>query len=173
MIRAAARNTGTLELAFDANPSYGADEEDAPMTLPRCPHCRKLFQPEPHNAWHQRCCTRKACQRARNRESCREWRRKNPKHFKQDIKRCQDWRRCHPLYWRGDRRKAFTVDILLPVCRAGRNTVGLRFRDLEGITLRHVVIATGPGWMGAWRDVGLTLQNVVHKSGSIRLSLAS
>jgi hypothetical protein len=34
------------------------------MTLPRCPHCRKLFHSEPHNAWHQRCCTGKACQHA-------------------------------------------------------------------------------------------------------------
>jgi hypothetical protein len=32
------------------------------MTLPRCPHCRKRFHPEPHNAWHQRCCTGKAYQ---------------------------------------------------------------------------------------------------------------
>lgn len=135
------------------------------MNLPRCPHCRKLFHPEPHNAWHQRYCTRKACQRARNRESCRAWRQKNPDHFEDDIGRSQAWRRCHPFYWRYDRRKAFTMDILLPVCRAGQNKVGIRITDLEGFTLRHVVLATGGGWMGAWRDVGLTLQTFIGESG--------
>jgi hypothetical protein len=143
------------------------------MMTPPCPHCRKLFQPEPHNAWHQRYCTSKACQRARNRESCRAWRRKNPGHFKKDVERSQAWRRSHPFYWRHDRRKAFTLDILLPVCRAGRNTVGLRFRDLGGLTLRHVVIAKTREWLGVWRDVGLTLQNVVHKLAAARLSFAS
>jgi hypothetical protein len=135
------------------------------MKLPRCPHCKKLFHPDPHNAWHQRYCTRKACQRARNRESCQKWRRKNPKHFKKDIGRSQAWRESHPHYWWYDRRKAFTVDILLPIHPAGQNTVGVRFRDLEGLTLRHVVIDTDRGWMGAWRDVGLTLQHFVAECG--------
>ncbi len=129
----------------------------------RCPHCRKLFQPEPHNAWHQRYCPRRVCQRARNRENCRQWRRKNPDHFKKDIDRSQAWRRLHPFYWRQDRRKAFTVDILLPIHRAGQNTVGVRFRDLDGFALRHVVIAGIRDWRGVWRDVGLTLQNFVAR----------
>ena len=51
----------------------------------RCPHCRNLFLPDPHNAWHQRYCTRRARQRARNRASCRAWRRKNPDHFRKDV----------------------------------------------------------------------------------------
>ena len=135
------------------------------MKLPRCPHCRKPFHPDPHNAWHQRYCTSLPCQRARNRRSCRKWRQANPGYFKKNMDHVRAWRASHPHYWRHDRRKAFTVDIMLPIHRAGQNTVGVRFRDLEGSTLRHVVIATGPGWMGAWRDVGRTLQHFVGGCG--------
>ncbi len=135
------------------------------MKPQRCPHCRKLFQPDPHNAWHQGYCARRVCQRARNRENCRQWRRKNPDHFKKDIDRTQAWRRRHPGYWRRERRTAFTADILLPVQRAGRNGVGVRLRHPNGVTLRHVVIAKTRDWLGVWRDVGLTLQNVVARWG--------
>ena len=131
------------------------------MNPPVCPHCRKPFIPEPHNAWHQRYCTAKACQRARNRESCRRWRQANPEHFKNDVERTQSWRRRHSRYWRRERRKAFSMDILLPVHRAARNTMGMRIRTLDGFTLRHVVIAANRDWLGVWCDVGLTLQNVV------------
>jgi hypothetical protein len=65
------------------------------------------------------------------------------------------------------------VDVLLPVCRAGQDTLGLRFRDLGGLALRHVVLATGRGWTGVWRDVGLTIQNFVPKLTAARLSFAS
>ena len=143
------------------------------MMSPRCPHCRQPFRPEIHNAWHQRYCPRKACQRARNRESCRRWRRMNPGYFRQDARRTRMWRRDHPRYWRRERRKAFTVEILLPVHRAGLSTVGMRFRDLEGSTIRHVVLAESRDWPGVWRDVGLTLQNVVHRLGATRLPLAT
>jgi hypothetical protein len=96
----------------------------------------------------------------------------NPEYFKQDADRTRTWRRHHPGYWQRERRKAFTVEILLPVHRGGGNTVGMRFRDLQGSTLRHVVLAKTPGWLGVWREVGLTLQNVVHELGAARLSWA-
>jgi hypothetical protein len=143
------------------------------MEPPVCPHCRQPFRPEVHNAWHQRYCSAKECQRARNRESCRRWRLKNPGHYRDDAERTRDWRLLHPCYWRRERRKAFTVEILLPVHSAGRNTVGLRFRDVGGTTLRHVVVADRDDWLVVWRDVGFTLQNVVHGAGPLRLSLAS
>jgi len=126
-----------------------------------CPHCRIPFLPEIHNAWHQRYCSAKPCQRARNRASCRRWRQANPDYYRNDVQRSRDWRRVHPRYWRDERRKALTADILLPVNKAGRNTMGVRIRDLDGFTLRHVVIAGSRDWHGVWRDVGLTLQNVV------------
>jgi len=143
------------------------------MNTSRCPHCRNPFRPEPHNAWHQRYCTRRACQRARNRASYRAWRRKNPGFFRKYMERVRAWRESHPFYWRRDRRKAFSMDVLLPVCRAGRNTVGVRITDLEGFTIQHVVLASGRGWAGGWRDVGLTLQNVVPPLAAARLSFAS
>jgi hypothetical protein len=128
---------------------------------PVCPHCRQPFVPEPHNAWHQRYCSARACQRARNRESCWRWRRENPEHFKKDVQRSRDWRQVHPGYWRRERRKAFSADILMPVHRGAQNTLGVHIRDLAGFTLRHVVIAGNRDWHGVWRDVGLTLQNAV------------
>ena len=143
------------------------------MMPPECPHCHRPFHPDLHNAWHQRFCTRKACQRARNRQSCRRWRQKNPDYFKKDTPRIRTWRGEHPYYWRDDRRKACSVDILLPAHRAGRRTVGLRFRDPEGFTLRHVVLAMNRGWLAVWRDVGLTLQNVVPSWMWKRLSWAA
>ena len=126
-----------------------------------CPHCWKPVIPDVHNAWHQRYCSRKACQRARNRESCRKWRQQNPGYFKKDTDRVRTWRSLHPHYWRRERRKACSADILMPVHSAGRNTMGMRIRNLEGFTLRHVVIAGNRDWLGLWHDVGLTLQNVV------------
>jgi hypothetical protein len=135
------------------------------MNPPRCPHCRKLFQPEPHNAWHQRCCTREACQLARNRESCREWRRNHPDYFKNYSGRVRDWRDEHPGYWRDERRKAFSADILIPVHRGGSNGLGIRIRGLDGYALQHVVIAKTRNWLGVWRAVGYTLQNIVHGLG--------
>ena len=130
------------------------------MKSPCCQHCRKPFLPEIHNAWHQRYCTNPECQRARNRESCRNWRLKNPTHFKGYDQRVRDWRHLHPRYWRQERRKALTAEILLPVYRAGR--VGLRIRDRIGTTLQHVVIAKTCDWRAVCRGVGTTLQNVVH-----------
>jgi len=47
-----------------------------------CPHCRIPFLPEIHNAWHQRYCSAKPCQRARNRASCRRWRQANPDYYR-------------------------------------------------------------------------------------------
>ena len=143
------------------------------MKPPVCPHCRRSFRPDVHNAWHQRYCSGRACQRARNRESCRKWRRMNPDYYRKDVDRVRAWRLCHPFYWRRDRRKAFAMDILLPVHHAGQNTLGVRIRDPEGLTLRHVAIATGRAWLRVWQDVGLTLQNVVPKLNSMRLSFAS
>jgi hypothetical protein len=143
------------------------------MMPPECPHCRKPFRPEVHNAWHQHFCTRKACQRARNRQSCRTWRQKNPDYFRNDTPRTRVWREEHPYYWRNERRKACTVDIMLPVHLGARRRVGLRFRDSDGITLQHVVLAMNRGWLAVWRDVGLTLQNVVPRWGRGRLSWAA
>lgn len=128
-----------------------------------CPHCREPFQPEIHNAWHQRYCTSVECQRARNRASCRRWRIRNPDHFKDYDQRVRDWRRGHPGYWRHERRKVLTADILVPVYRHGR--VAMRFRDRIGITLQHVVIAKPRDWRAVCRGMGTTLQNVVHGLG--------
>ena len=143
------------------------------MRLPHCPHCHRPFVPEVHNAWHQQYCTREACQRARNRVSCRSWRARNPSYHHDDTQRTREWRRSHPGYWREERRKVFTVDLLLPVHGTACDGVGVRIRDPAGSTLQHVVIRKCAGWPDVGAIVGTTLQNLVHETGSLRLSLVS
>ena len=136
------------------------------MTLPRCPHCRKLFQPEPHNAWHQKYCTQDACQKARNRISCRRWRLNHPEDCDNNADhRVEAWRAQHPGYWRRERRKFLSVDILLPTCRKVDCGVGMRICDREGITLQHVTLKWTLKWTVVCRDMGLTLQNIVGRLG--------
>jgi hypothetical protein len=128
-----------------------------------CLHCREPFEPEIHNAWHQRYCPRTACQRARNRASCRKWRRRNPEHFRDDSQRVRDWRQDHPQYWQRERRVFLGADILLPVHHARRGGIGVRIRDRHGITLQHVVLERTREWRAICRGVGVTLQNVVER----------
>lgn len=135
------------------------------MKLRCCLHCRESFQPDVHNAWHQRYCPRATCQRARNRANCRQWRRQNPEHFRNDSQRVRDWRQEHPRYWRRERRTFLAADILLPVHRTARGGIGVRIRGRRGITLQHVVLDRTREWRAVCRDVGLTLQNVVERPG--------
>jgi hypothetical protein len=136
------------------------------MKPPRCPHCQKPFLPEIHNAWHQKYCTQDACQKARNRISCRRWRLNHPEDCdNNDDHRVEAWRAQHPGYWRRERRKFLSVDILLPTCRKVDCGVGMRICDREGITLQHVALKWTPEWQVVCRDMGLTLQNVVGRLG--------
>ena len=63
-----------------------------------CPHCREWFQPERHNAWHQRYCNADCCQAASHRASHWRWMRHNPDAHtgKSNIRRVRDWRAQHP-----------------------------------------------------------------------------
>ena len=132
------------------------------MKMKYCKYCRDPFKPEIHNAWHQKYCTQDACQKARNRLSCRRWRLNHPKDCdNNDDHRVEAWRAQHPGYWRRERRKFLSVDILLPTCRKVDCGVGMRICDREGITLQHVVLKWTPEWPVVCRDMGLTLQNVV------------
>jgi hypothetical protein len=44
----------------------------------RCPHCKKLFIPDPRLKGKQKTCGGTECQKARRRENAKKWRSKNP-----------------------------------------------------------------------------------------------
>lgn len=70
----------------------------------KCPHCRKLFRPDPRNRHHQRYCSKPECQRASKAASQRRWLDKptNRDYFRGDahVERVRRWRAQHKGYWR-------------------------------------------------------------------------
>ena len=63
----------------------------------RCTACLRVFRPDPHNAYHQECCTRPDCVRERKRRRQREWYRAkyqgNRAFREREIRRLVAWRR--------------------------------------------------------------------------------
>jgi hypothetical protein len=70
----------------------------------KCRCCRRMFDPDYRNGYHQRYCSRPACRRASRVATQRQWRRKpeNRDHFRgpDEVRRVQEWRREHPGYWK-------------------------------------------------------------------------
>ena len=67
----------------------------------RCPHCRKLFTPDPRNIKRQRfCCQTVACRKASKKDSQQRWLDKpeNQDYFRsrENCERVRDWRARHP-----------------------------------------------------------------------------
>jgi hypothetical protein len=48
----------------------------------RCPHCRRLFIPDPRLKERQTTCGRQECRRTRKRQSNQEWRSQHPDYFR-------------------------------------------------------------------------------------------
>jgi hypothetical protein len=84
----------------------------------RCPHCWQSFVPDYRNAYHQRFCSKPACQHASKRFSQRRWLRKpqNRSYFREpdNIVRVRDWRREHPGYWRTHQRRCARAPAMEP-----------------------------------------------------------
>ena len=85
----------------------------------KCRHCRKLYQPDPRNRWHQRFCSEPACQQASKQASQRHWARsalgrryaRRPEH----TQHVRNWRAEHPRYWKRKRQKPVALrDVLIP-----------------------------------------------------------
>lgn len=66
----------------------------------KCRHCRRLFVPDPRNAWHQQFCAKPACRKASKRTSQKRWLQKpqNQNYFCDPchVDRVRRWRRDHP-----------------------------------------------------------------------------
>lgn len=76
----------------------------------RCLCCKELFLPDPRSRYHQRFCSKVACQKASKALSQARWRAKpeNQDHWRgpQEVQRIQSWRKAHPGYWKKQARQA-------------------------------------------------------------------
>jgi hypothetical protein len=74
----------------------------------KCPHCRKLYTPDPRNRDRQRYCSKLECRKASKADSQRRWLQKpeNKDYFRGPdcVKRVQQWRKANPGYWRKELR---------------------------------------------------------------------
>lgn len=70
----------------------------------KCPHCRKLFYPDPRNISRQSYCSQPDCRKANKVASQKKWLSKpeNRDYFRStdNTKRVQQWRKDNPGYWR-------------------------------------------------------------------------
>jgi hypothetical protein len=70
----------------------------------KCKHCKRLFHPEPRNAWHQEFCEQAECRGASRQAAQAKWRRKpeNRDYFcgPHQVERVRSWRADHPGYWK-------------------------------------------------------------------------
>ena len=70
----------------------------------KCKSCKKLFEPERRNAWHQEYCSKEQCRPASKAASQRRWLKQpcNRDYFRgpENAARVREWRAVHPGYWR-------------------------------------------------------------------------
>jgi hypothetical protein len=129
----------------------------------KCRCCRRMFDPDYRNGYHQRYCSRPACRRASRIATQRQWRRKpeNRDHFRgpDEVRRVQEWRRAHPGYWKqksspkSDQQPApqQTVNMEQSSCNA---------RPSPRPPLQEVCLAQNPAFVGLISLVtGSTLQD--------------
>jgi hypothetical protein len=114
----------------------------------KCPHCKQLFVPDPHNRYHQRFCSQPQCQKARKAANQRAWSRRsaNRDYWRGDkeVERVREWRRAHPGYWRKADKKTSTA---LQVVSSPEPTVAQPVkRDLAERALQ-VVSPVQPAWV--------------------------
>jgi hypothetical protein len=85
----------------------------------KCTQCKELFHPDPHNRYHQRCCSKPACQKARKAANQRVWAQRpaNRDYWRgpHQVERVRQWRRAHPGYGRKPRpRTPPTLQVVSP-----------------------------------------------------------
>ncbi len=65
----------------------------------KCPHCSKLFTPDPRQRGRQRYCSASQCQKVRQAQNWRDWfaRPENRNYFrdKENVERVRQWRRAN------------------------------------------------------------------------------
>ena len=140
----------------------------------KCRHCRRLYQPDPRNRWHQRFCSEADCQQASKRASYQHWARsalgrryaRRPEHSQQ----VRLWRAAHPGYWKRRRKRTVALaDVLMPqvLTRSGDkpqlidapltnpaalandlSSTASKFDALKPLALPDVLFTQSPAWLG-------------------------
>lgn len=75
-------------------------------TRPQCPCCKCLFTPDPRSRFHQKFCSKPACQKASKAYSQQQWGiRSGYWRDSDNIEKVQKWRKDHPGYWKRAQRR--------------------------------------------------------------------
>jgi len=149
-----------------------AQEEGGEMKArPRkCPCCEEWFQPDPHNAYHQKYCSRRPCQAARQHKSRRKWQKKNRDYHcgKEHVLRVQLWR----IKKTGKRRgknppsrgmtRMLLADLFLPLGQQKNRGMRVKFRHLKSGVLQEVLIPQVPGSKCVVLKLVCVLQEVIR-----------
>ncbi|MCK5215844.1 MAG: hypothetical protein KAR05_10895 [Candidatus Omnitrophica bacterium] len=69
----------------------------------RCKCCRKLFQLDARTKGKQKYCSKPECQRKRQRQNERDWRKRNPDCVEYQYQQTRQWNKAHPDYSRQKR----------------------------------------------------------------------
>jgi hypothetical protein len=114
----------------------------------KCPHCKELFVPDPHNRYHQRFCSQPQCQKVRKAANQRAWAQRpaNRDHWRgaDEVNRVREWRQAHPGYWRKARKPTSGA---LQVVISSQPAVNQSVKpDLVGSALQ-AVSAMQPPWV--------------------------
>jgi len=64
----------------------------------RCKSCQELFQPDPRTKGKQRYCSKPECQKKRQRQNEKDWRRHNPECVKYQYQQTRIWNKTHSDY---------------------------------------------------------------------------
>ena len=66
----------------------------------RCKCCRELFRPNARTKGKQKYCSKAVCQRTRQRQNERDWRKHNPDCVEYQYGQTRQWNKAHPDYSR-------------------------------------------------------------------------
>lgn len=76
----------------------------------RCLSCQELFQPNLRTKGKQKYCSKKDCQKKRQRKNEKDWRKKNPECVQLQYEQTRQWFNLHPEY--SDQRRAKNPQLL-------------------------------------------------------------
>ena len=108
----------------------------------KCRCCQAWFDPEPHNAWHQRYCRERDCQAASHRASQWRWLRRNvtANSGYANVQRVQRWRAEHAERTTPRLDRHLFLDIRVPPT-TDNPTILVRIEDRKVGVLQDLTVA--------------------------------
>jgi len=131
-----------------------------------CLHCKELFEPERHNWWQQKFCSKPQCRQASKAESQRRWLSKpeNKEVFRglANVERVRQWRAKNPGYWKRPPKTSGTLQEVVPRQVTPNEEVG---KTASPPPLQDFVSAQDPLMLGLISHlVDSPLQEVVEQA---------